>query len=61
MGEVENEDRRVMDGFLERRIGDEVGGKGNIGQVFDVVVEVIDQLGQLVRLSGELGSGVVVF
>ena len=39
----------------------QVVGEGDVGQIFDVLVEVVDYGGELLGLGGEGGGGVVVF
>ena len=39
----------------------EIVGKGDVGEVFDVFVEVVDEGGELLGLGGEGGGSVVVF
>ena len=59
--EVEDEDGGVFDGILEGRVGDKVMREGNVRQVFDVLMEVVDEFRELLRLRRQLGGGVVIF
>lgn len=47
MGQVEDQDGAVLDGIDQIRVGDEVGGQLDAGQVLDVLVLRVDDLGQV--------------
>ncbi len=51
MGEVEDEDAGVLDRVLKGGVCDDVGREGDVGEVFDVFVEVVDQSRELVLLG----------
>lgn len=50
MGQVEDENGRVLDGVVDGGVGDEVVGEGDAGEVFDVFVVVVDDAGELLGL-----------
>ena len=58
--QVEDEDGGVAHGVDEGRVGDEVGGQGNGGQILDVFVERVDEGGELLGLGAELRRGIVM-
>lgn len=60
MGQVEDQDAGVLDGGSEGGVGVEVGGEGDVGEVFDVLVVVVDQVGELLW-GCRVGGGRVGF
>ncbi|KAI7451852.1 Glycerol-3-phosphate dehydrogenase [Hortaea werneckii] len=60
VGQVEDEDGGALDGVEQVRVGDDVVGQGDVGQVLDVLMEGVDEGGELLGLAGELVAGVVV-
>lgn len=51
MGKIEDEDCRVFNRVLKGGIGDDIGRECDVGQVFDVLVKMIDQCCELVLLG----------
>ena len=60
MRQDEDEYGRVLARIGEIGVRDDVGRQGDAGQVLDVLVERVEELGELLRLRGELGARVVV-
>ena len=60
MGQVEDQDAGVLDGGGEGGVGVEIGREGDVGEVFDVLVVVVDQVGELLW-GGRVRRGGVAF
>lgn len=58
VGQVEDQDGGVLDRGAEGGVGVQVGGQGDVGQVFDVLVVVVDQIGEFLRGGGVGGARV---
>jgi hypothetical protein len=50
VGQVEDENGGVLDGGANVRVGDNVGRQGDAWQILDVLVMLVDHLGELLRL-----------
>jgi hypothetical protein len=60
MREVEDEDGGTFDGIDDGRVGDEVVGKANSGEVLDVLMEFVYEGRKGLRLVAEFGVWVVM-
>ena len=59
MRQVEDQNRGVLDGICEGGVGVQVVRERNIGKVFDVLMEVINEVGKLLGLGAKVGGRIV--
>ena len=59
VGKVEDEDGGALDRVLEGRIGMEIRRQGDIREIFDVLMEVIDEVCELLWFGGIDGRSIV--